>query len=254
MDEIFLRNTMYWGDEFQKYLKGLHIAVFGLGGVGGYALDALVRAGAGTFSIVDFDTVSKSNINRQIIALNSTVGHKKTEVFRKRMKDINPDVEIFVYEDFYDGSQNEQIFGSGVDFVVDAIDSLRSKIGLLKYCKDNNIKVITSLGAGNRLDASRLRVSDLSEIKTKCPFVKNVISRLKKEGIDSGMMVVWSDESPKSLKKIKTIEKITKKDETQIEIAKFTPASTPVVPAVSGLLCANYIINFSYENYTKNNA
>ena len=103
MDEIFSRNTMYWGDDFQEYLKGLHIAVFGLGGVGGYALDAFVRAGVGTFSIVDFDTVSKSNINRQIIALNSTVGLKKTEVFNKRMKDINPDAKIFVYDDFYDG-------------------------------------------------------------------------------------------------------------------------------------------------------
>ena len=248
-NDTFDRNIMYWGEDFQEFLKSLNIAVFGLGGVGGYALEALCRAGVGSFCIVDFDSVSKSNINRQIIALNSTVGHKKTEVFAKRLKDINPFVNLKIVDDFYDEEYGEKIFNENFDFIVDAIDTLRAKIALLKYCYYHDIKVITSFGAGNRLDASRLRLSDISEITSKCSFVKNVLLRLKKEGIEANLPVVWSDESPKSLQKVKNIEKITKKNGEQIELTKFTPASTPVVPAMSGLLCANYILNYFYKNF-----
>lgn len=248
-NDTFDRNVMYWGEDFQEFLKSLNIAVFGLGGVGGYALEALCRAGVGSFCIVDFDSVSKSNINRQIIALNSTVGHKKTEVFAKRLKDINPFVNLKIVDDFYDEEYGEKFFDENFDFIVDAIDTLRAKIALLKYCYYHDIKVITSFGAGNRLDASRLRLSDISEITSKCSFVKNVLLRLKKEGIEANLPVVWSDESPKSLQKVKNIEKITKKNGEQIELTKFTPASTPVVPAMSGLLCANYILNYFYKNF-----
>ncbi len=249
MDEIFSRNEMYWGKDFQEFLSHLNIAIFGLGGVGGYALEMLCRAGIKKFTLVDFDTVSKSNINRQIIALNSTVGLKKTQVFKKRLKDINPDVTLKIYNDFYDGEQNEQYFSQNFDFVLDAIDTLRAKISLIKYCHDRKINIITSFGAGNRIDASRLRVSDISQVNSKCTFTKNVISRLKKDGIETNLPVVWSDERPKSLQKVKNIEKIVKKDGTQIELTKFTPASTPIVPALSGLLCANYIINYFYSNF-----
>ena len=248
-NDTFDRNVMYWGEDFQEFLKSLNIAVFGLGGVGGYALEALCRAGVGSFCIVDFDSVSKSNINRQIIALNSTVGHKKTEVFAKRLKDINPFVNLKIVDDFYDEEYGEKFFDENFDFIVDAIDTLRAKIALLKYCYYHDIKVITSFGAGNRLDASRLRLSDISEITSKCSFVKNVLLCLKKEGIEANLPVVWSDESPKSLQKVKNIEKITKKNGEQIELTKFTPASTPVVPAMSGLLCANYILNYFYKNF-----
>lgn len=248
-NDTFDRNVMYWGEDFQEFLKSLNIAVFGLGGVGGYALEALCRAGVGSFCIVDFDSVSKSNINRQIIALNSTVGHKKTEVFAKRLKDINPFVNLKIVDDFYDEEYGEKFFDENFDFIVDAIDTLRAKIALLKYCYYHDIKVITSFGAGNRLDASRLRLSDISEITSKCSFVKNVLLRLKKEGIEANLPVVWSNESPKSLQKVKNIEKITKKNGEQIELTKFTPASTPVVPAMSGLLCANYILNYFYKNF-----
>ncbi len=249
MNEIFSRNEMYWGKDFQDFLKSLNIAVFGLGGVGGYALETLCRVGIGNFYIVDFDTVSKTNINRQIIALNSTVGQKKTSVFEKRLRDINPAVNFKIFDDFYDGTQNEEIFSQNFDFVVDAIDTIRAKITLLKYCCDRKIKLITSFGAGNRLDASRLKVSDISQINSKCPFMRNVILRLKKEGIEANLPVVWSDEKPKILKKVKNIEKIIKNDGVEIELTKFTPASTPVVPAVSGLLCANFIINYFYNNF-----
>ncbi|HIQ89193.1 TPA: tRNA threonylcarbamoyladenosine dehydratase [Candidatus Galligastranaerophilus faecipullorum] len=252
MSDMFSRNEMYWGEDFQEYLKSVHIALFGLGGVGGYALEALCRAGVGNVTIVDFDTVSKSNINRQILALNSTAGQKKTKAALERIKDINPDINVRVFDDFYDGSQNDEIFSCGVDFTVDAIDTLRAKIGLLKYCRENNINVVTSLGAGNRLDASKLVLTDISQIKSNCSFIKNVLLRLKKEGIETNLPVVWSMERPKSLKKVKTVEKILKNSGEEIEITKFTPASTPVVPALSGLLCANYVINFLYCKFGSN--
>lgn len=251
MDSFSLRSEMYWGKDFQDFLSKIHIIVFGLGGVGGYALEALARSGVGRLTIVDFDTVSKTNINRQIIALNSTIGLKKAQVFKERLLDINPDLYLEVFDDFYDEALNDEIFKNKPDFVVDAIDSMRSKISLLKYCYDNKIKVITSLGAGNRLDGSRLKVSDLSDVKSKCSFVKSVISNLQKAGIKDGMPICWSDEAPKSRQKVKNTEKIVKKNGEEIVFSKFTPSSTPVVPAISGLLMANYILRDLYENFQK---
>lgn len=251
MSEIFSRNIMYWGSDFQEFLTSLNIAVFGLGGVGGYALEALCRAGVGNFTLIDFDVVSKSNINRQIIATNSAVGLKKTQVFEKRLKEINTEVNLVIFDDFYDSDKNNEIFSQNFSFVVDAIDTLRAKISLIKYCYDNKINIVTSFGAGNRVDAQRLMVSDISQITSKCAFTKNVLSRLKKEGIEANLPVVWSEERPKSLLKVKNIEKITKSDGTEIELTKFTPASTPVVPAVSGLLCANYILNYFLSDFKK---
>ena len=250
-DDTFSRNEMYWGKDFQEFLKNLNIAVFGLGGVGGYALEALCRAGVGNFCLIDFDNISKSNINRQIIALNSTVGLKKTEVFAKRLKDINPFVNLKIIDDFYDEADSEKIFADKYDFVIDAIDTLRAKIALLKYCYFHNIKVIASFGAGNRLDGTKLKTGDISEIKTNCTFTKNVLAKLKKEGIEKNLVAIYSQERPKSREKLKKIEKITKSCGEQIELTKFTPASTPVVPAISGLLCANYILNYFWENFNK---
>ena len=128
MDEIFSRNILHWGQDFQDFLKEKNVFVFGLGGVGGYALEALCRAGIENFSIIDYDTISKSNINRQIIALNSTIGYKKTEIFKKRLEDINPNINLTTIDDFYSEEKNSEIFNKKPDFIVDAIDSLKSKI------------------------------------------------------------------------------------------------------------------------------
>ena len=144
MNEIFSRNILYWGQDFQNFLRTRNIFVFGLGGVGGYALEALCRTGIENFTIIDYDTISKSNINRQIIALNSTIGHKKTEIFKKRLLDINPNINLRIFDDFYTEEKNKKIFNEKPDFIVDAIDSLKSKIKLIKYSKENNIKIITS--------------------------------------------------------------------------------------------------------------
>ncbi len=258
--DIFSRNELYWGKEFQEYLKSLKIAVFGLGGVGGFALEALARAGIGHFLIVDFDTVSISNINRQLIALNSTAGRKKTEAFKERLLDINPSIQVQIYNGFYSENVSAQVFSgdfsisAGVDFIVDAIDTVKSKIELIKFARNNGIQMVSSFGAGNRMDASKLFVSDISEIKAmgggKDAFVKNVLHKLKKYAdIESGLTVVSSTEKAHSERKIKTIEYITGDDGTSVEFTKYTPASTPVVPAVAGYLMADYILKTCYNRF-----
>ena len=178
----FSRNELIWGKENQNILKNKNIAIFGLGGVGGYALDALARSGIEKFTIVDFDKVSKSNINRQLIALNSTVGIQKTQLFKERLLDINPNIQLTIIDDFYSENNRENIFSQKFDFVIDAIDTMRSKIDLLTYCYENNIPVVTSMGAGNRLNPTQLYITDIKDIENKkCPFTKNVLYQLKKK-------------------------------------------------------------------------
>ena len=238
-DEIFSRNELFWGQDFQCFLRNKHVAVFGLGGVGGYCAEMLVRAGIGQITIVDFDTVSYSNINRQLVALNSTVGIKKTELFEKRLKDINPEVKINVICDFY----TEKLVFPKADFVADAIDPLRSKISLLQYCIENRIPVISSMGAGNRMNPTQLYICDIKDIENKnAPFVSNVIYKLKKLGIESGIQVVASREKPFAKEKISEKEEICTSFGEKIEFSKIIPSSTPFVACTAGIFMAYYII------------
>ena len=177
-------------------------------GVGGFCAEALARAGIGELTIIDFDTVSETNINRQLVALHSTVGKSKAELFKDRLKDINPDIKLNVVDDFYSGDLNFL----NVDYVADAIDTMRSKIELLETCVKQNIPVISSIGAGNRIDPTKLYISDISEIENKnAPFVSNIIYQLKKRGIEKGIAVVASREKPFVKEKISSTEKITTK-------------------------------------------
>lgn len=231
----FSRNELIWGASNQKKLKDKHVFVFGLGGVGGFALEALARAGVENFTILDFDVVSKSNINRQIIALNSTVGEKKTELFKKRLLDINPEIKIREYCDFYDLKIQEEVFSITPDYVIDAIDTLRAKIDLLSYCYERKIPVVTSMGAGNRMDPTKLYITDLKDIEDKkCTFTKNVLYQLKKRNITEGITCVCSREKPNVLEKVSVIENIQKQNGENILFTKTTPGSTPFVPAVAG--------------------
>lgn len=237
------RNELIWGKEKQDLLKTKHVAVFGLGGVGGFALESLVRSGVGAFTIVDFDTVSESNINRQLVALNSTVGKKKTEIFKERLFDINPDIKLRLIDDFYNDNLQELCFDNKPNYVIDAIDTMRSKIDLLVYCYQNKIPVITSMGAGNRFDPTQLYITDISQIENKkCTFTKNVLYQLKKRGIESGITAVCSRETPKVLDKISVLETITTKSGDNIEFTKITPGSTPFVPAVAGYYLGWYVL------------
>ena len=227
MNEIFSRNELLWGEDFQKSLSEKCVLVAGLGGVGGYALEALARSGIGKFKIIDFDTVEKSNINRQIIALNSTVGQNKTELFEKRLKDINPNITVEKYNCFYSKELNNEIF-AGVDFVVDAIDTMRYKVDLIESCVNSKILIISAFGAGNRLDPAKLKIVDISDIeKPNDAFSKNIIYQLKKRGIEKGVAAVISDESPIKLKE-KTVGKLGDGSN------KIRVGSCVFVPAVMG--------------------
>lgn len=238
---LFSRNELFWGAQSQKNLSEKHVAVFGLGGVGGYCAESLARAGVGKLTIVDFDVVSKSNINRQIIALHSTIGMKKAELFSKRLKDINPALELNVVDDFY--TEKLDLFGKDVDFVADAIDTMRSKISLLETCFNANIPIISSMGAGNRIDPTQLYVCDIKDMENKnAPFVSNIIYQLKKRGIESGITVVASREKSFSLEKVSTLEQITTKEGENIEFVKMTPSSTPFVASCAGIFMASHIV------------
>jgi len=234
----FYRNELFWGSECQKKLSELHVAVFGLGGVGGFCAEMLVRAGIGKLTIVDFDTVSETNLNRQIIALNSTIGQKKTELFKTRLKDINKDIELNVIDNFY----TDEPFAERPDFVADAIDTMRSKIALLEYCVKNSIPVISSMGAGNRVNPEKLMVCDIKDEavqKAKDIFSKNVLYQLKKKDIKDGITFVVSSEKPSVKEKITEKEVIEAKN---IEFNKIIPASTPFVASCAGIFMASYIV------------
>ena len=240
MSELFSRNILYWGEENQKLLANKHVAVFGLGGVGGFCAEALARAGVGSLTIVDFDTVSKSNINRQSVAFHSTIGQKKTALFEKRLKDINPDINIEIVDDFY--TQDSAIL-QNVNYTADAIDTMRSKINLLKTCYENKIPVISSMGAGNRIDPTQLYIADLKDVENRnAPFVSNVIYQLKKLGITEGITFVCSRETPHAEEKITEKEEIMTNSGEKIEFNKIIPSSTPFVASCSGIFMASYIV------------
>jgi len=239
-NELFSRNALYWGEENQKLLTSKHVAIFGLGGVGGFCAEALARAGVGNLTIVDFDKVSVSNINRQIIALHSTVGCSKTGLFEKRLKDINPEINLKIVNDFY--TDNIDIV-CGCDYVADAIDTMRSKINLLTSCYEKRVPVISSMGAGNRIDPTQLYIADLKDIENRnAPFVSNVIYQLKKHNITEGITFVCSRETPFAQKKITEHEHITTNNGENIEFNKIIPSSTPFVASCSGIFMASYIV------------
>lgn len=242
MSELFSRNILYWGKEKQQILANKHVAVFGLGGVGGFCAETLARAGVGNLTIVDFDIISESNINRQSVAFHSTIGHKKTTIIEKRLKDINPSIKIKSLNDFYNDN-NILLQLNKYDYVADAIDTMRSKIHLLKTCYENKIPVISSMGAGNRIDPTQLYIADLKDIENRnAPFVSNVIYQLKKLGITEGITFVCSRETPHSQEKISKKEEIITNSGEKIEFNKIIPSSTPFVASCSGIFMASHIV------------
>lgn len=239
MNEIFSRNILYWGIDVQEKLASAHVAVFGLGGVGGFCAEMLARAGIGELTLVDFDKVSASNINRQITALHSTVGEYKTELFKIRLKDINPDIKLNIFTDFY----LDEFNFDNIDFTADAIDTMRSKVNLIEKCYKFKIPLISSMGAGNRVCPDKLYISDISDIHDKkAPFVSSVLYQLKKRGIESGIMVVTSDEKPSVKEKITEAESIKTASGEEVQFNKIIPASTPFVASTAGIFMASCIV------------
>ncbi len=224
----FSRTELLLGKEGVDKLKNARVAVFGVGGVGGYVVEALVRSGVGALDLIDKDVVSISNINRQIIALHSTVGQFKTEVAANRAKDINPNINVHVHNVFYLPENAQDFDFSQYDYVVDAIDTVSGKIALIEQAKANNVPIISSMGAGNKLDSTAFEVADISKTSV-CPLARVMRRELKKRGIEH-VKVVYSKEEP-----ILT-------DEKDEESGKSVPGSVAFVPSVVGLIIAGEVI------------
>ena len=193
--ERFIRTQALLGEDAMTKLKNARVALFGVGGVGGYVLEALVRSGVGAVDVVDGDTVNLSNLNRQIIALESTVGMPKTTAAKERMLQINPDVKICEHNYFYGEEAKDKIDFSVFDYVVDAIDDVRAKTLIAVKCKESDVPLISSMGFGNKLDPLRIEVSDIKKTSV-CPLARTMRKRLKDAGVDN-VKVVYSKEEPK---------------------------------------------------------
>ena len=215
------------GKSALERLKNAKVAVFGVGGVGGYVVEALARSGVGELHLIDKDVVSESNINRQIIALYSTLGKPKTEVMAARVKDINPDVLVHVHNVFFLPENASEFDFSQFDYVVDAIDTVAGKIALIEQAKKAGIPVISAMGAGNKLDATAFEVADIAKTSV-CPLARVMRRELKKRGIEH-VKVVYSKEQP-----------ITQGQAT--DEGKPVPASIAFVPSVAGLIIAGEVI------------
>ncbi len=189
----FSRTELLVGPEGLARLKESSVAVFGLGGVGGFAAEALCRAGVGRLVIVDFDDICLTNINRQIHAMDGTVGRAKTEIMAERMRLINPGADIVPHKDFYSAENSDFFLSRRPDYVVDAIDHFTSKIHLIRSCREREIPIISSMGAAAKLDPSCIQVADISQTH-KCRMARSVRKLLKKEGITRGVRVVYSTE------------------------------------------------------------
>ena len=224
--EQFERTQRLLGGEALEKLSAARVAVFGIGGVGGYVCEALVRSGVGSFDLVDKDKVSLSNLNRQIIALQETVGKYKTEVMRERMHSINPDVQVRIYNQFFLPENADQFPFSEYDYVVDAVDTVTAKIELIMRAQAAGVPVISAMGAGNKLDAGKMKVADIYDTSV-CPLARVMRRELKKRGVKK-LKVVYSDEPP--------IRPDDPGDDPSV------PGSTSFVPAVCGLMIAGEVV------------
>lgn len=238
MNNQFLRTEMLIGKDAVEKLNNSRVAVFGVGGVGGYVVEALSRAGVGNIDIIDNDTISVSNLNRQIIALNSTVGKNKVDVLKARLLDINPNLKVETYKCFF--TRNTEFDFSKYDYVVDAIDTVVGKLELIIRAKSANVPIICSMGTGNKMNPTMFEVADISKTSV-CPLAKVIRQELKKRRIKK-VKVVYSKEMP--LKPI-----FTEDMDVETKGGRIAPASNSFCPAVAGLIIASEVIKdlIAYE-------
>lgn len=235
----FSRNELIFGKEGLDILKNSTVAVLGIGGVGTFASEALARSGIGRLILVDKDNVDITNINRQIIALMSTIGQPKVELMKERIADINPECDVISLKMFYTEETVDLFFQNKIDFVVDASDTIEYKIHLMKECLKRNIPIISCMGAANKIDPTRFQIVDISKTHTD-PIAKVIRTRLRKEGIKKGIPVVFSDESP--IIQREDVLKEVGDEAAPIRKAKMPPASNAFCPSVAGLIMASYVV------------
>lgn len=243
MSDQFERTELLLGREAIDKLAHSRVAIFGIGGVGGYVCEALVRSGVAAFDLIDKDTVALSNLNRQIIATRKTIGKYKAEVMRDRILEINPDADVRIHNCFFLPENADEFPFEEYDYIVDAVDTVTAKIALVMKATEKNIPIISSMGAGNKLDGSMFRVADIYKTKV-CPLAKVMRRELKKRGVKK-LKVVYSEELP--VKPIRNAESDSKAedsnllDEKKIR-RKDTPGSVAFVPSVAGLIIAGEVV------------
>ncbi len=241
----FSRTQLLLGQTAIERLQGSRVAVFGIGGVGGYVCEALVRSGVGTFDLIDDDRVCLTNLNRQIIATRKTVGQYKADVMEARIHDINPNAQVTVHKTFFLPKNAQDFPFDQYDYIVDAVDTVSAKIALVMEANARNIPIISSMGAGNKLDATAFRVADIYETKV-CPLARIMRRELRKRGVER-LKVVYSQEPP-----IRPIEDMSISCRTHCICPPGTkhkctdrrdiPGSTAFVPSVAGLIIAGEVI------------
>lgn len=230
--EAFVRTAMLLGEEAVDKLKNSHVAIFGIGGVGGHACEALVRSGIGELTLIDGDDVAESNLNRQIFATRSTIGMPKTEAAAIRLRDISPDCKLNLIQSFVLPENVEEMDFSKFDYIIDAIDTVSAKLAIIKKCDALGIPMISAMGAGNKLDPTRFEVADIYETST-CPLAAVIRRECRKSGVKA-LKVVYSREPAITPHFQPPAEPDSKR--------RLTPASSAFVPSVSGLIIASEVI------------
>ncbi len=230
--EQFSRTRLLLGAQAMEKLKNARVAVFGLGGVGGYAVEALARSGVGALDLIDHDTISLTNLNRQIFATHSTVGMDKVEVARRRVLDINPEIRVVTHKAFYTPDTAGRFDFTQYDYIIDAIDTVTAKLALIAQAKAAGTPILCSMGTGNKLDATQFRIADISKTSV-CPLARVMRKECAKRGLKD-VKVLFSTEEP-----IPSSEKST---EELPEGRRSLPGSVAFVPSVAGLLIAGEVI------------
>lgn len=232
-EHSFTRTELLIGNDGLNQLRKSKVIVFGVGGVGGFVVEALARSGVGEITVVDNDTVSLTNLNRQIIATYDTIGKAKVEIIKKRIHSINKECNVITHQIFVSNDNIEKIIPKDIDYVVDAIDTVSAKLGLAEYCYKNNIKIISSMGTGNKLDPTQFKVSDVFKTKV-CPLAKVMRYELRKRGVEK-LKVIYSEETP-----------LKPKSEYSSEVKgtakRPVPGSISFVPPVAGMIIAGEVI------------
>lgn len=227
------RTELLIGNDGLNKLRKSKVIVFGVGGVGGFAVEALARAGVGEITVVDNDTISLTNLNRQIIATYDTIDKAKVEVIKERIQSINKDCRVITRQVFVSNDNIEEIVSKDIDYVVDAIDTVSAKLGLAEYCYKNNINIMSSMGTGNKLDPTQFKVSDVFKTQV-CPLAKVMRCELRKRGVEK-LKVVYSEEMP-----------LKPKSEYSSEVKgtakRPVPGSMSFVPPVAGMIIAGEVI------------
>ncbi|MBO5279398.1 MAG: tRNA threonylcarbamoyladenosine dehydratase [Lachnospiraceae bacterium] len=250
----FSRTELLFGREAMERLSKCRVAVFGIGGVGGYVCEALVRSGIGAFDLIDDDKVCLTNLNRQIIATRKTVGQYKAEVMKERILEINPEADVRIHKCFFLPENSDDFSFEEYDYIVDAVDTVTAKIELVMKAQEKNVPIISCMGAGNKIDGSLFRVADIYKTKV-CPLAKVMRRELKKRGVRK-LKVVYSEEKP-----IRPIEDMAISCRTQCICPpgaehkcterRDIPGSTAFVPSIAGLIIAGEVVKDMVQDYMK---